>query len=163
MFSRRIMLVLSGVCAVAALSLVTAPLAQASSKDEENLYSMEACEYPGYSKFKLHLYYNSAGAGSYRNIGYSVYDFNAVRPGGSDPGAHPLRFCPMGASNPWPGSGQKIKNNAASGENDHSRYKARIYDRSGYKGNQDVMAPYQHIDQFRHNYNDNASFKWTSR
>ncbi|WP_240435025.1 hypothetical protein [Streptomyces sp. YIM 130001] len=99
--------------------------------------------------------------GSYRNIGYSVYDFNAVRPGGSNPGTYSLKFCVFGASNPWPGSAQKIKNNAASGDNDHYKYTARVYYNSGYKGAQNSMAPYQHIARFTKVYNDNASFRWT--
>lgn len=37
-----------------------------------------------------------------------------------------------------------------------------MYYNSGYKGAQDVMAPYQHIDQFGNVYNENASFQWTS-
>ncbi|MEV0281698.1 hypothetical protein AB0I22_35665 [Streptomyces sp. NPDC050610] len=74
----------------------------------------------------------------------------------------PLRFCQLGVSNPWPGSNQKIKNNAASGENDHPRFKARVFFNSGYKGAQDVMKPYQHINRFSHVYNQNASFQFTS-
>lgn len=145
------------------LSLATAAPAQAVNADNENLLSPQTCKSPHSSKFKLHLWYNSGQNGSYRNLGYSAYDFDAMKPGGADPGAHPLHFCVVnGASAPWPGSGLKLKNNAASGENEHHKYKAHIYDRSGYKGNQDIMDPYQHIDRFRHNYNDNASFKWTS-
>ncbi|MEV2255867.1 hypothetical protein AB0I94_35820 [Streptomyces sp. NPDC050147] len=124
---------------------------------------MEVCKPASTSKFKLHLYFNSGQNGSYRNIGYSVFDMDRVRPGGSDPGAYPLRYCMFGVSNPWPGSGQKIKNNAASGENDHHRYIARVYFNSGYKGAQDAMGPGQSNARFRHVYNNNASFKWTSR
>ncbi|WP_432158345.1 MULTISPECIES: hypothetical protein [unclassified Streptomyces] len=54
-----------------------------------------------------------------------------------------------------------MKNNAASGENFHYKYTARVYFRSGYKGAQDAMAPYQHIDRFPHVYNNNASFQFT--
>lgn len=147
--------------AVAALAISVTPASAKPGDDAENLFSMEACgELPGRSQFKLTIWYNSGQNGSYRNIGYSVYDFNAVRPG--DGHAYPLKFCMLGASNPWPGSGQKIKNNAASGENFHHKYKARIYFHSGYKGAQDVMAPYQHIDRFRNVYNENASFQWTT-
>ncbi|MFJ8085227.1 hypothetical protein ACIQ6Y_31975 [Streptomyces sp. NPDC096205] len=148
--------------AAAWLCISTTPAA--ANTDESNLMSMEACqEWPGASAFKLALYYNSSQGGAWRNIGYSVYDFGALRPGGDWPGTHPLRFCVInGASSPWPGSGLNIKNNAASGENFHYKYYARIYFNSGYKGPQDVMAPYQHIDRFRNVYNENASFKWTS-
>ncbi|MFF6995232.1 hypothetical protein ACFY93_09770 [Streptomyces sp. NPDC008313] len=154
---------LVGATTALALTVGAASDAQASSGDDANLHSMEACQKePWNSDFKFHLWYNSGQNGTYRNIGYSVYDFNAIRPGGSDPGTYALRFCILGASSPWPGSGQKIKNNAASGENDHHRYWARVYFHSGYKGAQDVMAPYQHIDRFRNVYNENASFRWTS-
>lgn len=128
--------------------------------DMENLLSMEACYPPGQSKFDFTLWYNSGQNGSYRNIGYSVYDFNSLRPG--DGSVKALKFCVLGASNPWPGSGQNVKNNAASGENRHYKYWARVHFYSGYKGPQDVMAPYQHIDQFRNVYNENASFQWTT-
>ncbi|QKW10883.1 hypothetical protein HUT18_14385 [Streptomyces sp. NA04227] len=145
------------------LGLGMTPAAQASSYDDANLYSMETCEYPSVSQFKFHLYYNSGQGGSYRNIGYSVYDFDHVYPGGSDPSSHPIKFCIIpGASGYWPGSGQHVKNNAASGENEHYKYWARVYYNSGYKGAQDVMAPYQHIDRFVNVYNENASFRWTS-
>lgn len=156
---RKTLGVLAGAAAVFVTATVVAPVAQAD--DEDNLYSMQACdELPSTSDFKFHIYYNSGQGGAWRNIGYSVYDFNALRPG--DGHAHPLRFCNIGASNPWPGSLQNIKNNAASGENDHYKYWARVYFHSGYKGNQDAMAPYQHIDRFRNVYNENASFRWTS-
>lgn len=124
-----------------------------------NLYDNTACrEDWGASKFKMHLWYNSGQNGSFRNIGYSVYDFNALRPG--DGGAHPLHYCTFGASAPWPGSGQKIKNNAASGENTHSKYMARVYYYSGYKKPYQTMGSYQHIDRFTTVYNENASFAW---
>ncbi|NGO75194.1 hypothetical protein G6045_05775 [Streptomyces sp. YC504] len=125
----------------------------------ENLYNNETCYSPHASRFKFHIWYNSGMGGSYRNIGYPVYDFNALRPGNGH--AYPLKFCKIGASNPWPGSGQNIKNNAASGENEHYKYTARVYYSSGYKGVQDVMAPYQHISRFVNVYNENASFRWT--
>ncbi|MFI6403262.1 hypothetical protein [Streptomyces sp. NPDC050548] len=150
---------LAGATAALALSVALAPAATAD--DVDNLQSMQACSVsPSRSTFKFHIYYNSGENGSWRNVGYSVYDFDALRPG--DGHAHPLVFCLLGASAPWPGSGQHIKNNAASAENDHYKYWARVYYHSGYKGAQDVMAPYQHIDRFPHVYNNNASFQWTS-
>lgn len=154
---------LSGVCAAVALTLSMPGSAHAGSGDDANLHSMEACqEWPSSSAFKFHIYYNSGMNGSWRNIGYSVWDFNAVRPGGSDPGAYPLKFCQIGASSPWPGSGQRIKNNAASAENDHYKYMANVHYNSGYKGPADIMGPGQSIARFRNVYNENASFEWTS-
>ncbi|WP_051852364.1 hypothetical protein [Streptomyces aureocirculatus] len=145
---------------LAAAVLITSP---AAAGETDNLYSAEACKSPGVSKFKFHIWYNSGQNGSYRNIGYSIYDFNDAPDGVV--GAHSaLTFCVKnGASAPWPGSGLKVKNNGAAGENEHHKYKARVYVNSGYKGAQDVMAPYQHIDRFRHVYNNNASFKWSSK
>ncbi|SED22372.1 hypothetical protein SAMN05428945_4236 [Streptomyces sp. 2224.1] len=67
-----------------------------------------------------------------------------------------LLFCNSGSC-----SGKGIKNNAASGENSHYKYLARVYCNSGYKGAQDVIGPYQYIDRFPHVYNQNASFQWT--
>ncbi|MEV5441495.1 hypothetical protein AB0N23_02925 [Streptomyces sp. NPDC052644] len=129
--------------------------------DVENLQSMEACSPPGSSKFKFTLWYNSGQNGAYRNIQYPIYNFDALRLG--DNRDHPLKFCGGGASSPWPGSYQRVKNNAAAGENFHYKYIARVYRRSGFGGAQDVMAPYQHIDKFRNVYNDNASFQFTTR
>lgn len=126
--------------------------------DTLNLYSPEACKTPGASTFKFHIYYNSGEAGAYRNIGYSVWNFADV-PDGVVGAASPLKFCPSGGA---PGSNQNIKNNAASGENDHYKYYAKVCFYSGFRGPCDVMAAYQHIDRFPNVYNENASFEWTS-
>jgi hypothetical protein len=131
--------------------------------DDENLMSPEACqEIPWNSAYKFHIYYNSKQGGAWRNIGYRVYNFDVLRPGGSIPNTYQLKFCSIGASSPWPGSGQRIKNNAASGENTHPKYVAHVYFNSGYKGAEDRLAPYEDLDRFRNVYNDNASFQWTS-
>ncbi|MFH9425433.1 hypothetical protein [Streptomyces sp. NPDC017529] len=144
----------------AAAVLGAAPAAHAVD-DTANLYSAEACKVPGASGFKFHIFFQSGQNGSYRNIGYAVYNFDDV-PDGVAGARTPLTFCEkVGASGAWPGSGLRIKNNAASGENEHYKYMARVYFNSGYKGAQDVMAPYQHIDRFRHVYNQNASFQFT--
>ncbi|MFI1435286.1 hypothetical protein [Streptomyces lydicus] len=137
--------------------LVSSPATAATTvhDDTDNLYSAEACKIPGKSKFDFHIYYNSAQSGAWRNIGYSVYNFADV-PDGVVGATSPLPFCNSGA-----GAGQGIKNNAASGENSHYKYMARVYFNSGFKGAQDAMAPYQHIDQFVHVFNQNASFQWT--
>lgn len=151
--------VLAGAAALLIASVASAPSAQAS--DEENVMSPERCNYHTVSKFKMHIFYNSGQGGSFRNIGYSVYDFNAQRIGGTDPTVHQLKFCVIaGASDYWPGSGQRIKNNAASARNDHYKYTAEVCFNSGYKGVRDKLAPYQHIDRFRYVYNENASFRW---
>ncbi|MER5542994.1 hypothetical protein ABT072_11230 [Streptomyces sp. NPDC002589] len=153
-----------GIAAVAGLVAAVGVASPAAAvNDTDNLYSPEACKRPGISKFKFHIHFNSGQNGSYRNIGYSIYDFDDA-PDGVVGVTTPLRFCEVnGASAPWPGSGLKVKNNAASGENEHYKYWARVYFNSGYKGAQDVMAPYQHVDTFRNVHNNNASFKWTSK
>lgn len=127
--------------------------------NDANIWDPAACSDPDPSDFKFHIYYNSGEAGAYRNIGYAVYDFDAIYT--TDKSYHALTFCELGVSRPWPGSGQHIKNNAASGDNTHYKYTARVYQRSGYWGNQDAMGPMQHHDQFLKVYNDNASFQWT--
>ncbi|MEU6331946.1 MULTISPECIES: hypothetical protein [unclassified Streptomyces] len=138
-----------------ALVLSSPAVAAVAHDDTDNLYSAEACKRPSQSKFKFHIYHNTAQGGAWRNIGYSVYNFADV-PDGVVGAASPLRFCNSGS-----GSGKGIKNNAASGENSHYKYLARVYYNSGYKGAQDVMGPYQYIDRFPHVYNQNASFQWT--
>ncbi|WP_328941764.1 hypothetical protein OG259_08945 [Streptomyces sp. NBC_00250] len=131
--------------------------------DIDNLWDPAACAAPSGSAFKFHLYYNSGQNGAYRNIGYNVYNFDVLWNGNNAPGGGtPLRYCIVGASNPLPGSNQTVKNNAASGTNDHYKYKARVHFRSGYGGPTDIMNPYQHIDRFRYVYNENASFSWAS-
>ncbi|MEU7044341.1 hypothetical protein AB0A77_25230 [Streptomyces varsoviensis] len=135
--------------------------AVAQADELDNLYSPEACKNPASSSFGFHIYYNSGQQGSYRNIGWPVWNFDDV-PDGVAGVTTPLRFCQLGVSRPWPGSNEKIKNNAASGENDHPKYMAHVCYHSGYKGPCDLMGPYQHIDRFPHVYNENASFKFTS-
>lgn len=153
---------------VGAVALLCLGIPQANADDnqwdDENLMSREACqEYPWDSAYKFHIYYNSVQKGAWRNIGYRVYNFDVLRPGGSNPLTYQLKFCSLpSASTPPAGSGTRIKNNAASGENTHPKYTAHVYFSSGYKGVQDVMGPYQYIDRFRNVYNDNASFQWTS-
>lgn len=159
MRKRSILLTFLATAALGAGFITPAQAVTSEDAASLNLYSNEACkENWGASKFRMHLWYNSGQGGSFRNIGYSVYDFNALRPG--DGHAHALTFCRFGASSPWPGSGQRIKNNAASGENTHSKYSARVYYYSGYKKPYQTMAPYQHIDRFTTVYNENASFAW---
>jgi hypothetical protein len=146
---------------VSAILAVTAAPAQAN--DFENIFNPLACEdHRRSGEFAFHIFYNSNVGGAYRNIGYAVWDFDAVKAGGSDPSSQPLRFCTIGASNPWPGSGQRIKNNAASARNDHDRYLARVFYHSGYRGVYDQLNPYETRPRFRNVYNENASFKWAS-
>ncbi|MEU3051518.1 hypothetical protein ABZ705_34420 [Streptomyces sp. NPDC006984] len=151
---------MASLSAALAGSLVFAPAATANVHDDDNLYSIEGCRVPGSAQFKFSLWYNSGQNGTYRNVGYSVYNFDALVPGGSDPGAYPMKFCILRDGGKTPGSGQRVKNNAAAGENFHYKYTARVYYKSGYKGVYDAMAPYQHIDRFPNVYNENASFKW---
>lgn len=152
----------SALTAMAAALLVTdAGVASANPNwDVETLQSMEACYDPGTSKFKFTLWYGSGQNGAHRNMHHPIYNFDALRLG--DNRDHPLKFCRGGGSSPWPGSSQHVKNNAAAGENFHYKFTARVYFRSGFGGAQDVMGPYQHIDQFRNVYNNNASFQFTS-
>lgn len=129
--------------------------------DIDNLWDPAACHHPSTSAYKFHLYYNSGQNGAYRNIGYNVYNFDVLWNGNNSPGGgEKLRYCIVGGSSPLPGSDQPVKNNAASGTNDHYKYKARVHFSSGYGGPKDVMNPGQHIDRFRYVYNENASFSW---
>jgi hypothetical protein len=139
------------------------PFDNGTNTDDDTLFSEWGCYDQWSSAFPFTIFYNSNLGGSYRNLKYGVYDFDALRQGGSDPGAHPLKFCYIGASSPWPGSGQRIKNNAASARNDHYKYIARVYYNSGYRGAQDVLNPYESRARFVNVYNDNASFRyWVS-
>ncbi|MFG2142611.1 hypothetical protein ACGFRG_00170 [Streptomyces sp. NPDC048696] len=145
---------------VASLLMVSPAQAVDVGPNDYNLWGEDTCADPSASGFGFHIYFNSGQGGAYRNIGYSVYDFDSMK--ASDTSYHYLPFCELGASRPWPGSGQHVKNNAASGNNTHSSYSATVYFYSGFKGDQDSIGPYQHIDRFRNVYNENASFQWTS-
>ncbi|WP_234431715.1 hypothetical protein [Streptomyces sp. NRRL S-241] len=148
--------------AAAATTLVMTPSAHADGMTPntgyENQWSPEVCKDPGNSGFKFTLYFNSNFKNSYRNIGYSVWDFADERMGGApQAGLQPLRYCAFGASSPWPGSGQNIKNNAASAQNRHSSYVADVYFNRGYKGAVDDVAWGRNLN---YTYNNNASFAW---
>lgn len=152
---RRKLTVIAG-CALASL-LLSPGAAQAHPHDHDNLRSAEACANVWESDFKMTLYYNSYLRGAWRNVGYSVYDFDHLHPGGSNPSYYPLEFCAYGS-----GAGQRVKNNSAGARNKHYKYTARIYYNSGYKGTQDALPPVTTRPKFVNVYNENASFLWTS-
>ncbi|GGP00924.1 hypothetical protein [Wenjunlia tyrosinilytica] len=143
---------------LAVASVVMAAPAALANNDWDNLYSLEACKSPSSSTFKFKVYYNSWRKEAHRSVGYSVYDFNALAPGGSIPNTVPLKYC----ADTGAGSEQHIKNNTASAANDHTSYKANIYVNSGYKGAVDVIDTLSYWSQLDDTYNNNASFKWTS-
>ncbi|MFJ5550848.1 hypothetical protein [Streptomyces sp. NPDC093225] len=154
-------LALAAVSALAA-TVLTVPVAHADGQEPntgyENQMNPTVCDDPDSSTFKFTLYYNSNFANSYRNIGYSVWNFADERIGGApQAGTQPLRYCSFGVSSPWPGSGQNIKNNAASAKNRHSSYVANVYYNSGYKGAVDDVAWGRNLNYTK---NNNASFAW---
>ncbi len=142
--------------AAATTTLVMTPSAHASSTQFENHFSEEVCKDPGYSGFKFTLWFNSDFQGSYRNVGYNVYDFSDERYSASVE-KQPLNFCYFGVSSPWPGSGQGLKNNAASAANHHATYMADVYYNSGYKGAVDDVSWGRNLNYTK---NNNASFAW---
>ncbi|WP_282204356.1 hypothetical protein [Kitasatospora fiedleri] len=147
-------LLLGGATAIL-VGLVAAPAAQANTAFE-NQWSPEACKSNVDSGFKFTLWYNSSYAGTYRNIGWSVYDFSDENEGGTAHGAQPLNYCNTGAA----GSGQGIKNNAASAQNRNTGLSAKVYYNSGYRGAVDVLTPFSSWFQLKNTYNENASFLW---
>lgn len=159
---RRSISILASIGVAATFLITTATQTQAVElwMETDNVLSPEACNNSDTSGFKFHIYYNSGLNGSYRNIGYDVTNFDVQRV--FESADQPLKFCILGVSSPWPGSGQHIKNNAASGWNSHYTYSAHVYYNSGFKGVQDIIGPYQAIDRFVNVYNENASFQWTS-
>jgi hypothetical protein len=105
------------------------------------------------SEYKFAIYYNSNFGGSYRNIGYNVWNFADERiEGAAQGGLQPLKFCHGGN-----GAGQGIKNNAASAKNKHATYWAVVYYNSGYKGASDAISRDMNLSQTK---NQNASFAW---
>ncbi|WP_237296800.1 hypothetical protein [Streptomyces sp. 3211] len=135
--------------AAAVATLLVAPSAQASPEDEANYWHKDICVDAGDGAFQFSIFYNSNLKGSHRNVGYNVWDFGGPRP---------LTFCELGASAPHPGSGQNIKNNAASAINFHLTYTANVYYNSGHKGAVDSLGFGAH--NLNRTYNNNASFAW---
>lgn len=135
----------------AAVGAGMAPPASAASGDYENYWF--GCNYESSNNFKFRIFYNSNLAGDYRNIGYAVYDFDSVQDG---TGYSPLKYCGFRSA----GSGQRVKNNAASARNSHSTYTGVLYYNSGYKGAADYI--WGTVNQLEATYNENASFNWKS-
>lgn len=108
----------------------------------------------GYT-FKFQLFYNSDFRGSWAKFGYSEENFGAHD---GTPGYLIFTFC-EGRGN---GSGQQVKNNAASAHN-HKDYglacTARVYFNSNWKGIYDDIGS-DHYRNLVKTYNENASFKW---
>ncbi|MCX3061897.1 hypothetical protein [Streptomyces beihaiensis] len=125
--------------------------ASAASGDYNNYWF--GCNYDSSNTFKFRIFYNSDLAGDYRNIGYAVYDFDAVEDGTS---RSPLKYCGFRSS----GKGQHVKNNAASARNTHSTYTGVLYYNSGYKGAADYV--WGNVNKLDATYNNNASFKWVN-
>ncbi|MEV7087823.1 hypothetical protein AB0O07_18325 [Streptomyces sp. NPDC093085] len=136
--------------AAAAIGIGMATPASAST-DSDNYWF--GCNYDSSNTFKFRIHYNSDLAGDYRNIGYAVYDFDSVATGTT---YDALRYCGFRSS----GSGQRVKNNAASARNTHSTYTGVIYYNSGYKGAADYV--WGTVNRLEATYNDNASFQWVN-
>ncbi len=134
----------------AAVSAATVTPASAAG-DFDNYWF--GCNYESSNTFKFRIFYNSNLAGDYRNIGYAVYDFDSVANGTS---AGPLTYCTFRSA----GSGQRVKNNAASARNTHATYTGALYYNSGYKGATDYI--WGTVNQLEATYNENASFNWVS-
>lgn len=153
------------VSAIAGMTLLSSAVpAWADLSEEQQAYANSdatlACKTPQESTFKFAIYYNSGLAGSWRTIGYNVYDFDWVRYQPHQ--SAPLRFCGSGAGTPPAGFGKNIKNNAATGDNRHYKYWANVHYNSGYSGPKDSLSPYNDtLYQFVYVYNENASFSWS--
>ncbi|MFD7539232.1 hypothetical protein [Streptomyces sp. NPDC059819] len=152
---------IAGALGVAATLLIAAPSAHAATGDpswtsaQKNQWMLEACDPPGSSAFKFTLYYGGNFQGAYRNMGYSVYNFADENPYPGHPGPYPLQFCLHVGS----GSGQDMKNAAASAKNAHATYIADVYYNSGWKGAVDDISWGRNLN---YTFNNNASFKWRS-
>ncbi|MBD0844592.1 hypothetical protein [Streptomyces sp. TRM68416] len=130
-----------------------APANASTPQDEENYWL--GCQ--SYNTFKFRLYYNSNNKGAYRDFGYAVGNFGAVEIYGS--GTVAYKFCNTGAA----GSGQGVKNNAASARNLHTSYGACVYYNSWFNGAKDSLPPATPLPTSKNlvnTYNDNASFQW---
>ncbi|MEU3404927.1 hypothetical protein ABZ766_13400 [Streptomyces sp. NPDC006670] len=153
---------------LAAAVAVLAACATPASAEGESPQQMDfanadperACKLINDSEFKFAIYYGSGQTGSWRTIGFNVYDFASVQ-ASWDLKYHPLWFCGTGAGTPPRGYSQEIKNNAASGDNWHYKYWARIHYNRGYGGPRDELAPLNDTQyRFNYVYNENASFSW---
>ncbi|MGW7412022.1 hypothetical protein [Streptomyces sp. NPDC054863] len=126
---------------------------QSNYGEVENYFSEEACT--PYSKFKFRFYFKSKLGGAFRNVGYTHMNLGAsLLPYDSQP----LTFCKSTGD----GSGQGVKNGAASARNYHATYKGHVFSNSSWKGAVDITAPGTYFNKLTHTYNDNASFAWRS-
>ncbi|AUG78589.1 hypothetical protein CFP65_3809 [Kitasatospora sp. MMS16-BH015] len=146
----------AGGAALLSLGTVAATGAHAST-GEDNQMNPTACVSNVNSSFQFTLWYNSSYSGSWRNIGWSVLDFDDERVGGdAQAGTQPLKFCSNGAA----GGGQGLKNNAASAQNRHSKSTANVYYNKNFRGKVDSLANRSSWFQLKETYNNNASFQW---
>ncbi|MDH6711074.1 hypothetical protein P3T27_007826 [Kitasatospora sp. MAA19] len=156
--SRSLRTTLAGTAAALAIGVLSAPAAHANGAD--NHQSPDACNAQTESRFNFTLWYNSSYSGSHRNFGSGVNNFADEPYGGDDPHTNPepLSFCPDQGN----GSGQGVKNNAASAQNRDTRYNAVIFFRSWCQGARDTLTPMSSWFQLKETYNNNASFDWRS-
>ncbi|MFI7359225.1 hypothetical protein ACIBTP_35505 [Streptomyces avidinii] len=153
----------AGAVAAAALAAVlTAPgTAGAAGQDvseQKNYLSASACSG---NEFKFTFRFNSNQGGAYRKLGYAHGNLAATEiQWGVDPTTQPLRYCDGTGA----GSGQGIKNNAASITNSHTSYGGTVYYNSWWQGAYDSVQPARPTPASRNlsnTYNQNASFKWS--
>ncbi|MEU2454950.1 hypothetical protein ABZ605_33285 [Streptomyces sp. NPDC012765] len=151
----------AGAVAAAALAAVITAPGTANAVDvseNRNYLSQSACSG---TEFKFTFRFNSNQQGAYRKLGYAHGNLAASQVFAfEDPTNYPLRYCD-GTGN---GSGQGIKNNAASIHNSHTSYGAVVYYNSWWQGASDGLQPGVPTPVSRNlsnTYNQNASFKWS--
>ncbi|MFJ4094149.1 hypothetical protein ACIPYS_21420 [Kitasatospora sp. NPDC089913] len=154
--SRSARTVFAGSIAALAIGCLSAPSASANGAD--NHQSADACNSHVTSGFKFSLWYNSSYAGSHRNFGSAVANFDDEPYGGSMPSTEPqpLHFCPDQGN----GSNVRVKNNAASAQNRSTSNNSVIFFSSWMKGARDTLTPMSSWFKLKETYNNNASFDW---
>ncbi|MFG2993270.1 hypothetical protein ACGFZK_28910 [Streptomyces sp. NPDC048257] len=148
------------VAAAALVAVVTAP-GTASAVDvseNKNYLSQSACSG---TEFKFTFRFNSNQGGAYRKLGYAHGNLAASQVFAfEDPTNYPLTFC----DGTGKGSGEGIKNNAASITNSHTSFGGVVYYNSWWQGAYDSLQPGVPTPVSRNlsnTYNQNASFKWS--
>ncbi|MCL7427142.1 MULTISPECIES: hypothetical protein [unclassified Streptomyces] len=145
MFNKRVSAVFVTTAATAAALLVTAPTANAATYNVDNNCGYKVCGIEN-AGGQLNVHYNSiANDGYYSGRAHfygNVYNYagETVSANGATSQTYNFVFGKNNVGNTAPGTGQAVKNNAASVENCGPYDAYRIYYNSGYQGSSQYFA-----------------------
>ncbi|MFJ8311018.1 MULTISPECIES: hypothetical protein [unclassified Streptomyces] len=150
--------VLATLAAASALTLAAGTAQATPAKADGNVETRNDANVSAYqcstgNTFKFRLFYNSGQKNAWIRFGYSEQNFGA---GDGSSGYLIYHYC----KDTGDGSGQKVKNNAASARNyKTSQCWAYTYYNSWYQGPADLIDTNTGRNLYN-TYNENASFQW---